>query len=346
MKRKIAKRAVTGIILTVITLTVFFLLNDILVVKRSDGITDMKSYYAQERGTVDVLILGSSHAGMNLDAAELWEDYGIASFALWGSAQPFWSTYYFLKEALKTQTPDVICLDVFAACFPFDYSDDARQVTNVAGMHYNLNRLEAAMAAGPPERWVDLFLGLPLYHTRYEELTGDDLRYFPFSAHLADEKGTGWRSGVYEGSIEDVTKVTDRASLHPKEEEYLRRIIEYCKEKDIPLLLIGTPNSGSKAYIQQYFNTVADIAEEYSVEFIDYNLMDEETGLTADDYWTDGIHLNTEGARKISRHLGSRLVESYGVSDRRGDDAFASWDAFAEEVNEGYESLLAGDDAA
>lgn len=93
------KKRVTEIMIT-ISLIVFLLyyFNHVLIMKRTDGIVTMQNYYIQEKNTVDVLLLGSSHIGMNLDTAELWENYGIASYDLWGSIQPFWNSYYFLKE--------------------------------------------------------------------------------------------------------------------------------------------------------------------------------------------------------------------------------------------------------
>lgn len=87
--------------------------NKVFKVKYSDGIYSVTKFYELEDDTVDVLILGSSHAFENFNTGTLWDEYGMASYILAGSLQPMWNTYYYLKEALKTQTPELIVLEAF-----------------------------------------------------------------------------------------------------------------------------------------------------------------------------------------------------------------------------------------
>lgn len=332
--KKYLKRALCIALTIVLTFGILYYLNAVLVLKRTDGITTMQNLYAQEPNTVDVLLLGSSHCGMNLDTEQLWREYGIAGYALWGSVQPFWNTYYFLLEALKTQTPQAVVLETYLASQDFEYASEARQVTNTAGMHYNLNRWRAVCASAPKERTLDLFLGLPLYHQRYQELTKDDFFHFPWSENLIADKGTDSRYGSGAYALTDVSHITQTAPIHPKEEKYLRMIIETCQERQIPILLITTPSANREAE-QPYYNSVALIAHEYGVQYCNYNLLDADTGLAPQDYWLDG-HVNTNGARKISSHLGRLLQEDYQVSDRRSDPLYDSWNENAIQIQNAY----------
>ena len=101
------------IVLKILLLVVVFvssirLINIVFIPKRPNGIIPVKSLYEQEEGTIDALFLGSSHCGIGIDIGELWKSYGISGFALWGSTQPPWNSYYYLREALKTQSPEVV----------------------------------------------------------------------------------------------------------------------------------------------------------------------------------------------------------------------------------------------
>ncbi len=325
-KRKIWTRRGCRIVLFVLT-AVFMLycLDRILLVKRTDGILTMQNFYAQDPGTVDVLILGSSHAGMNLDTGVLWEEEGIASYILWGSMQPFWNTYYFLQEALKTQTPDAVVLDVFAATYSFEYSDDARQVTNTAGMKPSLTKLKAIRHSAPRSRWIDLALGFPLYHDRYSEITAEDFQYFFWSRRQTEKKGCGRRFGTGEVTLEKVTGEEPAAPLYEKERQYLLEIIDLCSRRGIPLILINTPTA-HRAAEQPYYQAVRQIAADTGVPYYNLNEMDDVTGITKQDYWTDSEHLNSEGAAKVSRWLAGLLASKGLAADRRGDPAYASWD--------------------
>lgn len=330
------KRVISIFVFLVILAALLYYINGILLIKRSDGITPMQNFYAQEENTIDVLLLGSSHTGMNLDTEVLWSEYGISSYALWGSMQPFWNTYYFLIEALKTQTPKVVVLDVYAATFDFEYSDDARQVTNTAGMKLSLNKWNAIKASAPKERWFDLLTGFPSYHSRYDEITQDDFQHFPWTKDLINNKGTSYRYGVGENiCLEDASLVTERKNILKKEETYLINIIELCKEKEIPLVLITTPTV-SRITEQPYYNYIQDIADQYNVTYYNFNLMDSETGFCAEDYWTDGSHINTNGARKISEYLGKVLQTEYDVPNHKGDSDYNSWEINAINIQNGY----------
>ncbi len=335
MKNKYIKRVICLVVLLSIVMLGLWYSNQVLIMKRTDGITTMKDLYAQEENSIDVLMLGSSHCGMNLDAETFWKEYGIASYALWGSVQPFWNSYHFLKEALKTQKPKVVLLETYAATLDFEYSDDARQVTNVSGMKWSRNKLEAIKVSAPKERWKDLILGMPLYHSRYSELTKDDFMHFPWSPSQINSKGTGVRYGTADFELKDVSTISEVRPIHEKQEKYLRKIIEVCETENIPLVLITTPTV-KRVEEQPYHNYVALIAEECNIPYYNFNLMDSETGFEAEDFWNDGSHINTKGARKVSSYLGKILKEKYELPDHRGDENYSSWDANAVQIQNSY----------
>lgn len=344
--KKYTKRTV-GIILFVL-LMIFMLtfINQIMIIKRVDGVISMKALYEQEDDTIDVLFVGSSHAGVNLDPEELWNGYGVASFTLWAGMQPFWNTYFNLVEAFKTQSPKVVVLDVFAATFNFDLSDDVRQVMSVGGMKMSKNKLDACKVSAKKEKVWNLFFGLPFYHSRFDELKKEDFEYLPWDNDLESCKGSGVRYPSRNVAVlKNPSTITDVYELNKKEEEYLQKIIDLCKSRSTPLLLIKTPTINREAE-QPFYNRVSQIAENNGIPFLNFNTMDAVTGIDPSDYWNDyDYHLNTRGARKISNYLGKLLVENYGVVDRRGDERFDSWNKNATQMqNEYIQAITENDD--
>lgn len=314
-------------------------INIIFIPKRFDGITPMKSFYAQEEGTVDVLFLGSSHCGVNVDMGELWKSYGIPGFALWGSEQPSWNSYFNLQEALKTQSPKAVVFEVYMMTRQFEYQDETRQLVNTGGMKFSLNKWEAIKVSAPRERWLDLLLGYPLYHTRYNELTEEDFLYFPNNRNLVIDKGTTCRWGTGEFELPDVSGITECAQIYEKEEQYLRKIIELCQEKDIPIVLYSVPDIW-RDIEQPYYNSVELVAQEYGIEYLNFNLMDDAIGFTAKDIWTDGGHLNTAGARKITHAVAEYLKSFYDLEDHTGQELYSSWNRNAERLEKEYLRLI------
>lgn len=331
------KKYLSRIIAVVLTLSLalggLWYVNRVLVMKRTDGILTMQSLYAQPDDSIDVLLVGNSHSGINIDTATLFDEYGVAAYNLWGGVQPLWNSYYNIVEALKTQRPRLIVLEVMAATSDYEYSEEQNQIKNTAGMRLSKNKLEAVAASAPEDRRLNLLLGFPLYHGRFDELTAEDFRHFPWSEGLEDFKGSSLRYGVGQYDHVRVDDVTETAPIMDKELDYLTRIIELCKGEGIPLLLLKTP-SVERTATQPYLNSVAALAEENDLDFINMNLMDDELGITVDD-WSLDAHLNADGARKISRWLGEYFTE-LGIPDRRGDAAYQSWDVNSHRVNNEY----------
>jgi len=328
------KRGLALLLILALTLGSVYLADRVLLIKRYDGVKPMQSFYAQAPDTVDVLLLGNSHMGVHVDTATLWQEYGIAAFALWGGVQPMWNTYHFLVEALKTQSPKAVVLEVGGLSYDWEYADEATQLKNVAGMKPSLNKWVAVKATAPRERWASLMLGLPLYHQRYGELTREDFSYFPWSEDLINNKGSFALYGHGNFDLADPSALTEKAALSPKSLDYFMRIVSLCRERGIPLILIKTPSIDIKKY-QPCCNTVAELAEREGLPFYNFNRMGEETGITAEDFYFD-THLNLSGARKLSRALADILQGQIGPADHRGDPAYASWDRNAETINDAY----------
>lgn len=328
LKRYILRTVRIAVFITLI-LFLWLLVRDTLVMKRDDGITSMKILYEQEENSIDVLFIGSSHACYNIAAEDLYDQYGISYYQLWGSSQPFWSTYHFLVEALKTQKPKVVIMDVFGAETRDEYSDEARQATNTLGLNISLNQIENIMASAPEERWLELFLGLPVYHDRFSELQEGDFSFYPWSREFASVKGGGAVYGTHEVVELEYKKSDECIPLTEKQETYLRRIISLCDEQNTDLLLVLTPTP-DREKTQGYYNSVKAIAEETGTVFINMNELDAETGLESKDFSYDDSHLNLSGARKTAEYLGRYLTENYDLEDHRNDPSYDGWREFSE----------------
>lgn len=328
------KRGLALLLILALTLGSVYLADRVLLIKRYDGVKPMQSFYAQAPDTVDVLLLGNSHMGVHVDTATLWREYGISAFALWGGVQPMWNTYYFLVEALKTQTPKAVVLEIGGLSYDWEYADEATQLKNVAGMRLSLNKWAAVKATAPRDRWASLMLGLPLYHQRYGELTAEDFQFFPWSGERINNKGSFALYGHGNFDMVDPAAVTEKAEISQKSLDYFMDIVSLCRERGIPLILVKTPTTDIEKY-QPYCNTVADIAAREQLPFYNFNLMGEETGITGEDFYFD-THLNLSGARKLSRALADILMDQIGPADHRGDPAYASWEVNAETINDAY----------
>ena len=313
------------VILAVLVVT-YFTLDRILLIKSEDGIDQIRSYYKQPAGTVDALFVGSSHIFCHVNTGVLWDEYGISAYDLAGAEQPFWNSLYYIREALKTQHPKVIVLDITTPGIrPTDFQPENWLITNTYGMKRNKNRYDALKISALKDSFRRVLIPLNSTHGKYSDLSELD---FADRNDSVDYKGFDPRETIVPFERPDVSGVTERGELSEKEEEYLRKIIEYVQGTDIPLLFISSPYVVT-AEEQAKYNTIFDIADEYGVPYLDFNLMYDEMGLDFNTDLAEILHLNRTGNEKFTRVLGAYIKDSYSLTDHRGDAAYRSWDADA-----------------
>lgn len=305
----------------------------VLSIKEIDGLYSMKTFYRQEKGTVDVLVLGSSHAYVNIDPGTLWEEYGTAAYDLGGGIQPFWNTYYFLKEALKTQTPRLIVLEAYTTAFTGEYGDNGRAASNTFGMKWSRDKLEAIRLSAPPDRQSSFILDYTQYHNRWRYLSREDfMEYKGDRARYACWKGSFVSGGTGDLAWPEDARTEERAPMAEKTETWYRKTIELAQASGVPLLIVVNPYPAVTAEEQAVYNTASDIASEYGVPFVNFNR--DFGGLDLDpaaDFY-DGHHMNVWGSRKFTKQLGQYLTEHYDLPDRRGDPAYQSWEENAQYI--------------
>ena len=330
-KRISKKRFITCAAKTLLILVVFssvlIVLDRILLLKSKDGIEQIHAYYKQPEDSVDVLFVGSSHIFCHVNTGILWDDYGISAFDLAAAEQPFWNSYYYIKEGLKTQTPELIVLDISTSGIrPTDYQPENWLITNNYGIKYGKDRYDAIKISALKDSFNRLIIPFNSTHGKYSALSEEDFMEYSGSVNF---KGFDPRETTVPFEVHDVSSITGRHELTEKEEKYLRLIISYVQEKDIPLLFISTPYIIETAEEQEKYNYIYDIADEYGVPHVDFNLLYDEMGIDFETDFAEVLHLNRSGNKKFTKYLGQYLKDNYELADHRGDKNYASWDADA-----------------
>lgn len=293
-------------------------------------IATMKAFYGCKEDSIDVIFYGSSHIYENVNTAVLWDNYGIASFDLGSSKQPIWNTYHYMKESFKTQTPKLAVVDCYMLARQTDeYADMPGIVKATFGMKLSKNKLEAIKVSVPKGGDLRAYmLEYPVYHSRYSDVNEDDYLDSGLGANASVFKGH--LTNVYtEPQIEPaIADIYEPGQLLPKNEEYLRKLIGLCAEKNVPLLLVNSPYVVSEEDMSLY-SAVSNIASEYGVPFIDYNHLYNDIGIDYSTDYADIGHLNYKGNVKYTNALGALIKSAYDIPDRRGDKLYSDYDALS-----------------
>lgn len=309
----------------------------VLTPKSDFGICSMINYYRQPEDTVDVLTVGTSLAYAGVNTNVLWSEYGIAAYNLCSAEQPFWVSYYTIREALKTQHPKVILLDAKPSVYTRDYSKRGRTILSTYGIRGFANRIGAIRSCvETDEDAVGYILGIPEVHRNYEKLDTEDFIFPPSNG----ERGKNWKGFIEVDEVEShqkpsVVQTKVQRNMNDRQEEYVRKLFEMCRDEGITLMLIGIPNP-DYAMDHTYYNRLWGIAQEYGITGINYNQPDLRFGLRYSSDFADWQHLNVKGSITFSRKLGEDLKELYDLPDRRGDERYESYEACSQDWYERY----------
>lgn len=282
-----------------------------------------KNFYQLKKNSVDVLIFGSSHALTCINPQVIYDKYGIVSYNLGCEQQSLVITYYWLREALKYQSPKVVILDTYIL-HSYDPSNgmncnEGSVRKAMDSMRWSPMKWEAgnAIAEIDPEQSALSFSLLNVrYHTRWQGLGEDDYTESDMISH-GGIKGFSVLGGTNENLTytpfrDAETKDVDAEPMMEIMREYLDKIVELCGEQGIQLVLVKIPAGESAAR----YKSTKEYADGHGLPFYDFNeeKLYHAVGYNAAENLLS--HPNYLGAEKVSDYLGKLLLTEYHVAPR------------------------------
>ena len=277
-------------------------------------------FYKMDKDSVDVLFFGSSVAVNAFSPQEIYNNYGIRSYNLGSEQQSVFLSYYWLKEALRFQSPKAVVLDTkfLFELHPENPINTTEGLTRkcLDPMKWSRVKAEAVSALceiDSEQSELSYYLTNIRFHTRWESLTEYDILYK--EVQTAELKGYSpieeygpdtYNTYTFGGDFETA------AAPHMIMKEYLDKMTELCKEEGISFILVSLPGNDMNDSIN---NMLSSYAEEYKVDY--YNLCETEM------YNSIGAilpresmigHENLWGSIKMSKFIGKMLSEDYGIS--------------------------------
>ena len=287
-----------------------------------DYLSSVQQIQNTGEGLVDVFFIGSSHCYNSVYPEYLWRDSGIAAFDLAISGQDKWSSYYSLKEALKTQEPEVVFVDCYGLLYD-GYLVEGNKYRNL--LSFGLSSDNMALIekiAGKEEKW-DYFLRWPIVHTRYRELTQYDFVQYEPSVY-----GRGahheWVTGAGP-DFQEARSCEAVGELSEENQSWIDDMISLSREKDFELVFFIAPMAVNEED-QTVFNSAARYVKEQGMDLIDFGKLSQELELDGDSDFCDMNHCNAYGAAKVTEYLRKYMAEHFELEDHRGESDYQLWE--------------------
>lgn len=306
----------------VATCCIFILmLNYVAGLVESNASYNKYSPFYMENGEYDVLFMGNSHVLNGIFPMELWNEYGIVSYNFGGHGNHLATTYWIMMNALDNSNPELMVID----CSKLLLTDKVRpEKQGIAQQHVSFdsvplstNKIRAIWDLLPDEEKMNFIWDFSIYHTRWNKISEVD-----FETEITKEKGAESRIGVATPIEFEKIASTEKQEEYTVSVEYLIKMIEECKSREIEVLLVYLPFPAAEEE-QREANLVYDIAEAYDVHYL--NFLDEDIVNYDTDCYDPNSHLNPSGARKVTSYLGNYIMENYDIEDQRSNVLYENW---------------------
>lgn len=324
--------------ITVIRLIIFICIVSILLIlignhfekisKKNQNLTYAKqalnNFYIDAR-EVELIFLGSSHSYCTFDPEYFDKHMGIYSYQLGTPLQHPDTSYYMLLEVLKGSNPKKPKRVVFEIYW--DMIDDEFELKQ-ADMF-----LEAIKNDKLKKQYIkDVFplnekIKYKFKPIRYQQ---DAFAYYnnkltefvnkykidrdPEQTYIEYYKERGF---LYTEKIMPTEKLYatnqfrgmdgSNWNINRTQKSYIIKLAELCKANSIELYFVTAPIANkSMEYIKNYDSInkkITDLAKQLDVNYIDYNIVNQEEKMLSNDDFCDDAHLNYKGAIKVQEHF-------------------------------------------
>jgi hypothetical protein len=285
------------------------------------GLKTWDEFYEIPRNSTDILCYGSSHNMCTVNHGLLWNEYGFTSASAGNIGLGLRTTYYYIRETLNYQSPKVILLEmVYTVWDPEEFTG----YEEVMALNQSPDRAALVKEIyGEDENYMDYLLGLPVYHTRYWEISKKD--FTGFGMYSLGYYGT-WNLYT-EGVPRNFSDTAKATPIDSEKLEWLEKIVQLCKDEGIELVFYLAPyNAAVTPEEWDQLEWVEQYAQEIGVPMINFNKLNDEIGLDFSTDYADNHHLNVYGGAKVTTYLGKYLQENYDLEDHRGQKGYSLWE--------------------
>ena len=353
------KNFIKGTVFALIILIIFVFLNRLYNPCGSLGewyaVTGVTEYYKQPKHTIDILYVGNSNVYTGISPLEMYEKNGVTGYAYSTPEQKVWTSYYAIKEALKTQKPKVIFLE--AGEFFSNENDQSEQGKRKAIDPLKLSKNKLDMINDDVYKFttfdkLSCLIPILRYHSRWNQLNEYDIKKFISNkeySYFGYIPNKGVKSYNYKISDDEKRKIEDEivddgdlSKIPSTVKNYLSKIMDVCNENNIQLVIISMP--APKSWSEEKHNIVETFAIDNNLKFIDLNYDDDISIDWNTDSQDSGTHLNLYGAEKVANYLTNYINNNFKLEDHRNDENYKNWNEKIEKYEETKEKNKVGED--
>ena len=268
----------------------------------------VNGFFNERPDSMELLCFGSSRMYCTMNPLVLYHETGLNSYVLSTQQQPLAASYYYMRESLKTQSPQVLLLEAtMAFTDPADTPEGALRDC-LDPLPWSENKRAIIRALVPEGKRSSYYFPFLKYHQRWKELSAQD---FDFSWRERRDPLRGCFAMDFarpehcrQQSYTDV----EAAAIPAENLSLLREMKALAEEHGAQLVLMAAPYEAVTEDLG-CLKTLHAFCETEQIPFLDLNLVYDSIGLDGEQDFIDEGHFNLSGSVKATRRIGSFLLD-------------------------------------
>lgn len=315
---------------------------------KNEGVWE--TFYGEQEDSIDVMYYGTSASSRFFNNVYAYHETGLVSYQFGIEQTPSFLIDDLIEYSRKTQHAKLYVIELrpfLKDAGEFQEEDIRRDVDSmrftdtgrIALYQEGLAYMRKYLKKGDyDDSLKDYLFPLIAYHDRLAdgEVTTDELLL---------KRTVNPYKGFCLGGV-NVTQVPQKAPAYKTEsgelsdyqQETLQKLLDYVGTLDAQVLFVASPHKTTTEE-SLLTNALCEYVEDAGYDCVNFNTdeMIDELGLDFSTDFYNRNHTNYLGSEKYTKWLANYIMEHYGLSDRRGDSTYQSW----EDGYEQYENYVA-----
>jgi len=294
----------------ILCLVAFFILLFVFIAESSRILTPRRydfgamwsRFVLEERNSIEVVHFGSSLAYCNIRPDVFYQVTGKTNYTMAGPLQNIPTTYFYVREMYRTQSPSLITVELTGMFFP-EVTDF--NLINIGYMPFNRNRILATFFGAERDEWLSLLLPPYMYKGRIFELTRED-----FAPHTKDPlRGYTYLNHVMENATLEEREVIFSQSNYDNNLRFLKRILRLAERNESEVFLYIT--ASYRRVDEWYLNMLITDLENSGFDFwfTDFNKTFDNIGINPKADFFDTAHFNFNGAYTFTHYFSNHILQ-------------------------------------
>lgn len=284
----------------------------------------------QMDGTIETVLCGTSLVQRtNLDSID--RELSTTTFNIASSVQPVDGSYYMIKDTVEKNPVKTIFFGVSIEGLVRETTDSKWKTLVYDGLESEENRLQYLIHGTDIDEWpymclysarVDNYLAFSQVKDNFILKQTEEYQQGALHINLYRGRGRFGRKKSYNckttGTLKKGESTFSTEKLQKHQVTYLRKLIQYCKDKNIELILLHAPVTRDRINQYKDFTPIHDyyqsLAKEYQVPFWDFNYYKDLETVFPAEVFEDEKHMNLQGGDVFAQKL-MEVYQSYKNGD-------------------------------